>query len=109
MVLLPGAPIACLWSYEMLAGRAIRGLGGHPSALPFRPRTMTITRKIVSAIGMTEIWPVRCAGAVDTVEPMPPFTEIGLMAAVGGDGFIIIHSRGERGLPAGRGGGLVPI
>jgi len=55
VVLLPGAPIACLWSYEMLAGRAIRRLGGHASALPFRPRTMTITRKIVSAIGMTEM------------------------------------------------------
>jgi len=100
VVLLPGAPIACLWSYEMLAGRAIRRLGGHPSALPFRPRAMTITRKIVSAIGMTEIWPVRCGGGVDTVEPMPPFAEIGLMAAVGGDGFIIIPETSE-GYPQG--------
>lgn len=100
VVLLPGAPIACLWSYEMLAGRAIRRLGGHASALPFRPRTMTITRKIVSAIGMTEMWPVRCGGAVDTVEPMPPFTEIGLMAAAGGDGFIIIPETSE-GYPQG--------
>jgi molybdopterin molybdotransferase len=100
VVLLPGAPIACLWSYEMLAGRAIRRLGGHPSALPFRPRAMTITRKIVSAIGMTEIWPVRCGGAVGTVEPMPPFAEIGLMAAVGGDGFVIIPEASE-GYPQG--------
>ena len=84
----------------MLAGRAIRRLGGHASALPFRPRAMTITRKIVSAIGMTEIWPVRCGGAVDTVEPMPPFAEIGLMAAVGGDGFVVIPEASE-GYPQG--------
>jgi molybdopterin molybdotransferase len=100
VVLLPGAPIACLWSYEMLAGRAIRRLGGRASALPFRPRTMTITRKIISAIGMTEIWPVRYGGAVDTVEPMPSFAEIGLMAAAGGDGFIIIPEPSE-GYPQG--------
>jgi molybdopterin molybdotransferase len=100
VVLLPGAPIACLWSYEMFAGRAIRRLGGHASALPFHPRAMTLTRKIVSAIGMTEIWPVRYGGAVDLVEPMPAFAEIGLMAAVGGDGFIIIPETSE-GYPQG--------
>jgi len=27
VVLLPGAPAACLWSYELFAGRAIRRLG----------------------------------------------------------------------------------
>jgi len=37
---------------------------------------------------------------VDTVEPMPPFTEIGLMAAAGGDGFIIIPETSE-GYPQG--------
>jgi molybdopterin molybdotransferase len=100
VVLLPGAPISCLWSYEMLAGRAIRRLGGRASTLPFRPRAMTLTRKIVSAIGMTEIWPVRYGGAVDTVEPMPSFAEIGLMAAAGGDGFIIIPEPSE-GYPQG--------
>jgi molybdopterin molybdotransferase len=100
VVLLPGAPIACLWSYEMLAGRAIRRLGGHASTLPFRPHAVTLTRKIVSTIGMTEIWPVRFGSAVDTVEPMPPFAEIGLMAAVGGDGFVIIPEASE-GCPQG--------
>jgi len=57
---------------------------------------------------MTEIWPVRYGAAVDTVEPMPSFTEIGLMAAVGGDGFIITPEASE-GLSAGRSGDRVPI
>ncbi len=34
--LLPGTPSACLWSYELFAGRAIRRLGGRDPALPYR-------------------------------------------------------------------------
>jgi molybdopterin molybdotransferase len=58
VVLLPGAPAACLWSYELFAGRAIRRLGGRGAELPYRSREMITARKIVSAIGMTEICPV---------------------------------------------------
>lgn len=99
VVLLPGAPAACLWSYELFAGRAIRCLGGRDPALPYRSREMTPTRKIVSAIGMTEICPVRCS-AGDTVEPAPSFAETGLMAAVYADGFVIVPE-GNEGYPPG--------
>ena len=98
-MLLPGAPAACLWSYELFAGRAIRRLGGRGPELPYRSREMITARKIVSAIGMTEICPVRC-GAGDTVEPVPSFAEIGLMAAVGADGFVIVPE-GSEGYPQG--------
>jgi molybdopterin molybdotransferase len=53
----------------------------------------------VSAIGMTEICPVR-HGAGDSVEPMPSFAETGLMAAVGADGFVIVPE-GSEGHPQG--------
>ena len=99
VVLLPGAPAACLWSYELFAGRAIRRLGGRGPELPYRSREMITARKIVSAIGMTEICPVRC-GAGDTVEPVPSFAETGLMAAVGADGFVIVPE-GSEGYPQG--------
>jgi molybdopterin molybdotransferase len=99
VVLLPGGPAACLWSYELFAGRAIRRLGGRDAELPYRSREMITARKIVSAIGMTEICPVRC-GASDTVEPLPSFAETGLMAAVGADGFVIIPE-GSEGHPQG--------
>jgi molybdopterin molybdotransferase len=89
VILLPGSPAACFCAYEMLAGRAIRRLGGHDPATPYRPRVMRTARKIVSAIGMTEICPVRCT-ASDVVEPLPSFSEIGLMAAVAADGFVIV-------------------
>jgi molybdopterin molybdotransferase len=99
VVLLPGTPAACLWSYELFAGRAIRRLGGRSPELPYRPRELITARKIVSAIGMTEFCPVRC-GAGDTVEPLPSFAETGLMAAVGADGFVIV-SEGSEGHPEG--------
>jgi molybdopterin molybdotransferase len=97
VVLLPGAPAACLWSYELFAGRAIRRLGGRNPELPFRSREVMTTRKIVSTLGMTEICPVRfCDG--ETVAPLPSFAEIGLMAAVGADGFVIVP-QGSEGFP----------
>jgi molybdopterin molybdotransferase len=99
VVLLPGAPAACLWSYELFAGPAMRRLGGRDPALPYRSREMATARKIVSAIGMTEICPVRF-GVGDTVEPAPSFAETGLMAAVNSDGFVIVPE-GSEGYPQG--------
>ena len=69
-------------------------MGGYDPALPYGSRVMRTGRKIVSAIGMTEICPVRCA-APDIVEPLPSFAEIGLMAAVAADGFVIVPEKSE--------------
>jgi molybdopterin molybdotransferase len=99
VVLLPGTPAACLWSYELLAGRAIRRLGGRDPALPYRSRSLTVARKIVSTIGMTEICPV-LLGRDDTIEPLPGFSEIGLKAATAAAGFVIIPEARE-GYPPG--------
>ena len=99
VVLLPGAPAACLWSYELLAGRAIRRLGGRHPELPFRSREVITTRKIVSSLGMAEICPVRF-GDGEAVELSPSFAEIGLMGAVGADGFVIVP-QGSEGFPGG--------
>lgn len=99
VILLPGSPAACFLAYEMLAGRAVRRLGGRDPGLPYRCRTMRTGRKIVSAIGMTEICPVRCA-TPDLAEPLPSFGEIGLMAAAAADGFVIVPE-GSEGYPQG--------
>ena len=94
VILLPGSPAECLWGYELLAGRAVRRMGGHDPVLPYGSRVMRTGRKIVSVIGMTEICPVRCA-APEIVEPLPSFGEIGLMAAVAADGFVIVPETSE--------------
>jgi molybdopterin molybdotransferase len=98
-MLLPGMPAAALWAYELFAGRAIRRLGGRDPGLPYRSREMTVARKIVSAIGMTEICPV-LLGSGDTIEPLPAFAEIGLRAATDGAGFVIVPAARE-GYPPG--------
>jgi molybdopterin molybdotransferase len=96
VILLPGSPAACLCCYELLAGRAIRRLGGRDPSLPYRSCMMTTGRKIVSAIGMTEIVPVSCrvGGSIE------PVSEIGLMAAASADGFVIVPETSE-GYPPG--------
>jgi molybdopterin molybdotransferase len=91
---LPGAPPACLWAYELLAGRAIRLLAGRNPAPPFPSKEMRTRRKIISSIGWTEITPVRFSGN-DAVEPISSFAEAGLMAAVRADGFVIIPEGSE--------------
>ncbi len=60
---------------------------------------MTIARKIVSSIGVTEIRPVRLRSD-GRIEPVPAFVESGLMAAVGADGFVIVPEASE-GYPQG--------
>jgi molybdopterin molybdotransferase len=60
---------------------------------------MTIARKIVSTIGTTEICPIR-RRPDGRAEPIAPFAEIGLTAAAGADGFMIVPEASE-GCPEG--------
>lgn len=97
--LLPGMPAACLWAYELLAGRAVRRMAGRDPELPLATREMRLARKIVSEIGMTEVCPVRCTQDGEA-EPLGSFAEAGLVAAAQGDGFVIVPEASE-GYPQG--------
>ena len=66
-----------------------------PGVAPYVSRAMRTRRKIVSAIGMTEICPVRRA-APGVVEPLPSFGETGLMSAISADGFVIVPETERR-------------
>lgn len=99
VLLLPGAPHACLWTYELFAGRAIRRLAGRDPCLPYRKIEMTTARKIVSAIGMAEIWAVHYRPD-GLVEPIASLAEIGLPAAAEAAGFVIVPEASE-GYPPG--------
>jgi molybdopterin molybdotransferase len=92
--LLPGAPAACLWAYELFAGAAVRRAGGSPIELPFRTRRMALDRKLASAIGMVDICPVVCR-AEGRIEPIAPFAEAGLAAALHADGIVIVPEGSE--------------
>ena len=96
--LLPGAPVACLWGYELLAGRAVRRMAGGNGALPFLKATLRLRRKIVSSIGMTEICPLRVKDG--EAAHIASFAEAGLVSAAQADGFALIPE-GSEGFPEG--------
>ena len=98
-MLLPGTPAACLWNYELFAGRAVRRLGGRDPDLPYCSSSVTTARKIVSPIGVAESCAIRRLGE-GRIEPVASFAEAGLMAAIEADGFVIVPAASE-GYPAG--------
>jgi molybdopterin molybdotransferase len=101
IALLPSLPAACFWSYELVAGRAIRCKGGRDPGLPFVPRRFRTTRKIASALGVTEVVPVRIDAAdPGAVVPCPNGPTPRLRNAASADGFALIPAASE-GLPPG--------
>jgi molybdopterin molybdotransferase len=97
--LLPPAPAACLWSYELFAGRAVRRLGGRSGELPFPRQHLRLTRKIVSELSSMEVRPVRRTSE-DWVEPFASIAEGGLRSAADADGFVLVPE-GSEGYPHG--------
>lgn len=96
-LLLPGAPLACLASYDMLAARVVRRMAGLPKALPYPVIDAALDRKVVSAIGLTDLVRVRVAGtrAAPRAEPLGSVEGGGLVSAVRADGFVIVPEASE--------------
>jgi molybdopterin biosynthesis enzyme len=101
IALLPSLPAACFWSYELVAGRAIRCRGGRNPGFPFVSRRFRTTRKIASALGVTEVVPVRIDAAdPDAIVPCPNGSSPRLRNAASADGFALVPPTSE-GSPAG--------
>jgi molybdopterin molybdotransferase len=100
LFVLPESPADCLWAYELLAGRAVRRRAGLPPDPPYVAGDYVAARKIVSAVGLTEVRPVRRIADREEVEPV---TGSGLFAAAGAaDGFVIVPEGSEGVAPGGR-------
>lgn len=103
LFLLPGSPTACLWAYEMLAGRVVRWLAGRDPELPYAARDFVTAGKIVSSIGFLEVWPVRFAGddRVEAVAAAAPDGSGGVFPTIAeADGFVLVPEASE-GFPPG--------
>jgi molybdopterin molybdotransferase len=101
--LLPGAPVSCLWAYELIASRGVRRLAGRCPELPYLSRDFMTVRKIVSSIGFVEVCAVRRMPEPDNVEPStaaPPDRAGSLLATAQADGFVLIPEASE-GFPPG--------
>ena len=101
IALLPDLPAACFWSYELVAGRALRCRGGRDPDFPFVSRRLRTTRKIASPLGLTEVVPVRLDPAEPgAVIPCPNGPSPRLRDAAAADGFVLVPAASE-GSPAG--------
>ena len=96
--LLPGNPVSCLCAYDFFAGRAIRKLGGRSPEWPYRRRSLTLSRKLVSQVGRVDYARVRIVG--DAVEPLAISGASLLSSTVIADGFVIVPGNSE-GYPPG--------
>jgi len=97
-VLLPGSLLAALSVYEMLAGPAVRRLGGRTDAPAHLERQAVLEHKVTSAIGCTDMVRVRLRDGRAT--PLGAADSGGLSRAVLADGWLIVPEGGE-GYPAG--------
>ena len=96
VVQLPALPAACFWAYELVAGRVLRRRGGRDPGFPFARRRFRTTRKIVSALGLAEVVPVR----VDAQDPglITPHADgpaPSLRNAASADGFALVPATSE--------------
>lgn len=98
VALLPGEPAACATVYDLLAGRAVRRLGGRRADPPYAVRRVPAARKLVSEIGFAELYRVRLTGR--GAEPVASAAVAGLAAVARADGFVLIPAESE-GVPAG--------
>ncbi len=98
VLLLPGAPHACLAIYDTLAARAIRRLTGVQPCDPYACTEKLLERKAVSAVGFTDMIQVRISATHAT--PLGPADAGTLASAVRADGFFIVPESSE-GYPAG--------
>ena len=96
--LLPGEPAACATVYDLLAGRAVRRLGGRGAEPPYAAVRVRTARKLVSEIGFAEIYRVRLVDGL--AEPVASAAVPGLAATARADGFVLIPAESE-GVPEG--------
>lgn len=96
IALLPVLPAACLWSYELVAGRVVRCRGGRDPGLPYASRRLRASRKIVSGLGFTEVVPVRLDPEDDgAVVPLAGGRTPRLRSAAEADGFTLVPATSE--------------
>lgn len=91
--LLPGNPVSALCAYDFFAGRAIRALGGRPTAWPYRSIRAPLARKISSPIGRLDYARVRIEGGC--VEPLSVAGASVLSSTTRADGFVIVPEDSE--------------
>lgn len=99
VLMVPPEPVATCAIAELLAGPALRSLGGGTDGWPHRTWTGPLARKLVSSLG--EVGYVRATiDGDDEVRPQPTGTDLDLPVLSRTDGFILVDPDSE-GAPPG--------
>jgi len=93
VLVLPGAPLACLCAYDLVAARLLRRLAGRPEPLPYRRKYFTLSRKLVSRIGQMEVARMRVDG--EHAAPIAVADDRLLASSVRADGFVLLTENSE--------------
>jgi molybdopterin molybdotransferase len=91
--LMPGNPVSCLCAYDLLAGPAVRRLGGRSMDLPHRQVMLPLARKIASAVGRVDY--VRVMVRAGQVEPVATSGAAILTSTTRADGFVLVPRDSE--------------
>lgn len=93
VVVLPGVPLATLFAYDVLAGRAVRRLAGRDPGWPYGTRRAVLSRKISSGLGRLECCRVRIVDG--HAEPLAVSDGHTLSTVVRADGFVLVAPTSE--------------
>jgi molybdopterin molybdotransferase len=88
VVLLPGNPVSSLCAYDLVAGPAVRRLGGRPEAWLYRPIERPLAHKLTSALGRVDYARVKLVDGL--VEPLAISGASVLSSTTRADGFVIV-------------------
>jgi molybdopterin molybdotransferase len=91
--LLPGNPVSCLCAYDLLAGPAVRRLGGRSMEPAHRTCCLPLARKIASAVGRVDY--VRVQVRDGQVEPLATSGAAILSSTTRADGFVLVPRDSE--------------
>jgi len=88
--LLPGNPVACLWGYDLFAGRAIRRLAGGTADWPYRQTSAVLMCDLVSPQGRLDY--VRVHQRDGQIKPVSMSGASVLSSTTRADGFVVVPS-----------------
>ncbi len=97
--LLPGNPVSCLCAFDLLAGPAIRRMGGHGERGPYARVRLPLAGRLASVAGRSDY--ARVAIRDGRVEPVAVSGASILSSTVKADGFVLVppevegHDAGE--------------
>jgi len=93
VVLLPGNPVACLWGYDLFAGRAIRHLARRPTDWPYQQVEGVLTQDIKSPEGRLDY--IRIHFNDGQVTPVKASGASVLSSTTRADGFVVVPTESE--------------